>query len=76
MLSNDFTYLEPLMGPIDKERYIKMFSEFNVREAVPDLDYQFQVRVREISGLRKVSSPIFVCNFISIALSSTIELQD
>ena len=53
MLSNDFTYLEPLMGPIDKERYIKMFSEFNVREAVPDLDYQFQVRVREISGIEK-----------------------
>ena len=43
LLSNEFTYLEPLMGPMDKERYIKVFSEFNVREAVPDLDYQFQV---------------------------------
>jgi len=42
LLSNEFTYLEPLMGPMDKERYIKVFSEFNVREAVPDLDYQFQ----------------------------------
>jgi hypothetical protein len=45
LLSDDFTYIEPLMGPMDKERYIAVFDEFNVKDAVPDLDYQFQVRM-------------------------------
>lgn len=45
LLSEDFTYIEPLMGPMDKERYIAVFDEFNVKDAVPDLDYQFQVRL-------------------------------
>ena len=42
LLSNDFTYLEPMMGPMDKERYIEMFEELNIRDAVPDLDYQLE----------------------------------
>jgi hypothetical protein len=44
LLSEDFTYLEPTMGPLDKEGYIRLFGGLNVRDAVPDLDYQFQVR--------------------------------
>eukprot|EP00804_Cyclotella_cryptica_P002764 CCRYP_021221-RA/>CCRYP_021221-RA protein AED:0.08 eAED:0.08 QI:191/1/1/1/0.66/0.5/4/275/1069 len=42
LLSVDFSYLEPLMGPMNKERYIEVFSEYNVRDAVPDLDYRFE----------------------------------
>lgn len=45
LLSIDFTYLEPLMGPLKKEAYVELFTtKYNVRDAVPDLDYQFQVR--------------------------------
>ena len=46
LLSEDFSYIEPLMGPMDKERYLKVFDEYNVRDAVPDLNYRFQVRHR------------------------------
>jgi len=43
LLSIDFTYLEPLMGPLKKEAYVELFTtKYNVRDAVPDLDYQFQ----------------------------------
>lgn len=45
LLSEDFSYIEPLMGPMDKEKYLDVFEKFNVRDAVPDLDYQFQVRL-------------------------------
>ncbi|KAL7519157.1 hypothetical protein ACHAWX_003950 [Stephanocyclus meneghinianus] len=42
LLSEDFSYLEPLMGPLNKERYIEIFTNYNVRDAVPDLDYRFE----------------------------------
>ena len=42
LLSTDFSYIDPLMGPINKGRYIDVFSSFNVRDVVSDLDYQFQ----------------------------------
>jgi hypothetical protein len=47
LLSEDFSYLEPLMGPMNKERYIEVFSDYNVRDAVPDLDYRFEVRLAD-----------------------------
>jgi hypothetical protein len=47
LLSEEFSYLEPTMGPLNKEKYIEVFSEYDVRGAVPDIDYQFQVSYAE-----------------------------
>ena len=45
LLAEDFVYLEPLMGPFDKEKYLQVFTEeYTVREGVPDLDYGLKVR--------------------------------
>eukprot|EP00571_Detonula_confervacea_P017554 CAMPEP_0172311632 /NCGR_PEP_ID=MMETSP1058-20130122/15347_1 /TAXON_ID=83371 /ORGANISM="Detonula confervacea, Strain CCMP 353" /LENGTH=1057 /DNA_ID=CAMNT_0013024889 /DNA_START=145 /DNA_END=3314 /DNA_ORIENTATION=+ len=43
LLAEKFVYIEPLMGPMDKDKYLEVFSEeYNVREGVPDLDYGLQ----------------------------------
>lgn len=39
LLSRDFTYIEPLLGPLSKEQYISQFEEYNVLGGMPDLDY-------------------------------------
>jgi len=45
LLAEKFTYIEPLIGPLDKEKYLDFFTEeYNVLGGVPDLDYAFQVR--------------------------------
>ena len=47
LLAENFVYIEPLMGPFDKEKYLKVFGEeYDVRGAVPDLDYGLQVSER------------------------------
>ena len=47
-LAENFVYIEPLMGPFDKEKYLKVFGEeYDVRGAVPDLDYGLQVSSSE-----------------------------
>lgn len=44
LLAENFVYIEPLMGPFDKDKYLKVFGEeYDVRGAVPDLDYGLQV---------------------------------
>lgn len=46
LLAETFKYLEPLMGPLDKDKYLQVFTnEYDVRSGVPDLDYGLQVRV-------------------------------
>ena len=43
LLSNSFSYIEPLMGPLNKEQYVDLFSTtYNVRDGIPNIDYQFQ----------------------------------
>jgi hypothetical protein len=38
-------YVEPLIGPLDKESYLKLFAnELYAGEGVPDFDYGSQVR--------------------------------
>ena len=46
LLSDDFVYVEPLIGPLDKAGYLELFAsgEFGgLGDGVPDLDYGAQV---------------------------------
>ena len=46
LLSDDFVYVEPLIGPLDKAGYLELFAtgEFGgLGDGVPDLDYGPQV---------------------------------
>lgn len=46
LLSDDFVYVEPLVGPLDKAGYLELFAtgEFGgLGDGVPDLDYGAQV---------------------------------
>jgi hypothetical protein len=40
LLANEFSYLEPSMGPLNKMKYLEKFSEYGVRDAVRDMDYR------------------------------------
>jgi hypothetical protein len=52
LLAENFVYIEPLMGPFDKEKYLKVFGEeYDVRGAVPDLDYGLQVSSERLGVL-------------------------
>ncbi|KAL7535311.1 hypothetical protein ACHAXR_006412 [Thalassiosira sp. AJA248-18] len=43
LLAENFVYVEPLMGPLDKEKYLEQFSgDYDVLGGVPDLDYGLQ----------------------------------
>merc|ERR1711988_337765 len=39
LLSNDFSFVGPLVGPLDKDTFLKAFTSFNIRKAFPDLKY-------------------------------------
>merc|ERR1712127_202752 len=36
LLSEDFTFCAPIVGPLDKDTFVKAFSGFGLREAFPD----------------------------------------
>ena len=61
LLAEEFVYVEPLMGPLEKEKYLEVFSrEYTVREGVPDLDYGLQVS-RLNSGIDHSKVVICMC---------------
>ena len=39
LLADNFSYLEPSMGPFNKMVYLEKFSEFGILDAVTDMDY-------------------------------------
>merc|ERR1711988_1859006 len=39
LLSDDFSFIGPLVGPLDKDTFLKAFTSFNIRKAFPDLEY-------------------------------------
>ena len=41
LLSNDFTFCGPLVGPLSKNEFIEEFSSDELREAFPDLDENY-----------------------------------
>ena len=39
LLAENFLYLEKLIGPLDKEQYLKKFGEeYDLKDGMPDLD--------------------------------------
>lgn len=52
LLAEQFVYIEPLLGPLDKDKYLEVFSdEYYIQDAVPDLDYGLQVSCCFLSTL-------------------------
>jgi hypothetical protein len=41
LLSDDFTFAGPVVGPIPKDEFIKAFSSFSITEAFPDMKPNF-----------------------------------
>jgi len=41
LLSDDFTFAGPVVGPIPKNEFIKAFSSFSITEAFPDMQANF-----------------------------------
>ena len=41
LLSEDFTFAGPVVGPISKDEFIKAFSSFSITEAFPDMKPNF-----------------------------------
>jgi len=41
LLASSFTFCGPYVGPLKKERFVKAFSNFNLKEAFPDLDAEY-----------------------------------
>ena len=37
MLAEDFKFVGPVVGPLDKTAFVKAFESFDVYEALPDL---------------------------------------
>jgi len=44
-LADDFQFVAPIVGPLSKKEFIRVFGSFKLREAIPDLAYNswFQV---------------------------------
>ena len=41
LLSDDFTYCGPVVGPLPKEEFLRVFEGFNLQGAFPDLDESY-----------------------------------
>jgi len=43
LLANEFTYIDQLLGPLDKDKYLQFFSsKYYIRDGIPNIDYQLQ----------------------------------
>ena len=42
LADDEFSYLEPSMGPLNKVNYLDKLSEYGIRDAVKDLDYRIE----------------------------------
>jgi hypothetical protein len=46
LLAEKFTYIDNIIGPLDKEKYLEVFGEeYYVRDGFSSLDYGLQVRL-------------------------------
>ena len=36
-LAEDFQFVAPIIGPLDKEEFLRAFGSFKIKDAVPDL---------------------------------------
>lgn len=41
LLRDDFTFCGPIVGPLDKTSFLESFSNFNIRDAFPDLNENY-----------------------------------
>lgn len=41
LLSPDFTFMGPIVGPIGKDEFVKAFGGFDIKGGLPDLDSEF-----------------------------------